>query len=171
MGRFIYAVFIGLYCLPTNLLAMEGKARDIATLSFSDNRQSLTDFSAINGTLKTVGVHLSRVDLPSEALPILKFSATSKLNEEQKSNLLKIFSLTRKNLLDQISIAGRKPVISGGGRLSTGEVGVAPYPKIYVKFPKFILNINMILRTHCLHVVNFWIGSDSHFTGRQATAT
>lgn len=131
MGRLIYAVLIGLCFFSTSLLAMDGKASEIATLSFSDNRQSVTDFNAINETLKTVGVRLSRLALPSEALPILKLSTTTKLNEVQISNLLKIFSLTRKDLLDQISIAGRKPVISGGGSLSTGEVGVAPYPKIY----------------------------------------
>lgn len=131
MGRVIYLTFIGLYFFSTNLLAMEEKAPETVTLSFSDNRQSVTNFSAINDTLKTVGVHLSRVVLPSQALPILKISTTSKLNDDQISSLLKIFSLTRKDLLDQIRIAGRKPVISGGGNLSTGEVGVAPYPKIY----------------------------------------
>jgi hypothetical protein len=134
MGRFIYPAFsvlIVLCTFPTSLLAMEKEVPDIATLSFSDSRQSITDFSAINAVLKTVGVHLSRVNIPSQALPGLKLSATSKLNEEQISSLLKIFSLIRKDLLDQISIAGRKPVISGGGSLSTGEVGVAPYPKIY----------------------------------------
>lgn len=131
MGQFIYAVFIGLCFSSTNLLAMGDKAPEIVTLSFSDNRQSVTDVDAINDILKTVGVHLSRVALPSQALPILKLSTTTKLNEGQISSLLEIFSLTRKDLLKQISIAGRKPVISGGGSLSTGEVGVAPYPKIY----------------------------------------
>ncbi|MBL4623584.1 MAG: hypothetical protein JKY42_00310 [Flavobacteriales bacterium] len=131
MTRFIYVVFIGLYFFSTNLLAMESKVLESVTLSFSDNRQSVTNFSAINDTLKTVGVHLSRVALPLEALPILKLSTTTKLNEEQISSLLKIFSLTRKDLLYQISIAGRKPVIPNGGSLSTGEVGVAPYPKVY----------------------------------------
>jgi len=131
MGRFIYVVFIGLCFFSTNLLAMEKKMLEIVTLSFSDNRQSVTNFSAINDTLKTVGVHLSRVALPSEALSILKLSTTTKLNEEQISNLLKMFPLTRKDLLYQINIAGRKPVIPGGGSLSTGEVGVAPYPKVY----------------------------------------
>ena len=131
MDRFIYAVIIGLCFFSTNLLAMDGKTLEVTTLSFSDNRQSVTDFNAINETLKTAGVRLSRLALPAEASPILKLSTTSKLNEEQISNLLKIFSLTRKDLLDQISIAGRKPVVSGGGSLSTGEVDVAPYPKIY----------------------------------------
>lgn len=131
MGRFIYSVFIGLYFFPINLFAMEEQAFSLATLSFSDNRQSVTDLTVINDTLKTVGAHLGRVALSSQALPVLKLSTTLKLNEEQKSTLLKIFSLTQKDLLDQINIAGRKPVIPGGGNLSTGEVGVAPYPKIY----------------------------------------
>lgn len=131
MGRFRYAVLVGLYFFSTNLLATDSKTLGIATLSFSDNRPSVTNLRAINDTLKTVGVHMGRVVLPSQALPILELSTTSKLNEEQISSLLKIFSLTRKDLLDQISIAGRRPVIAGGGDLSTGEVGVAPYPKIY----------------------------------------
>lgn len=131
MGRLIFAVLIGLSFCSTNLLAMDGKASKIATLSFSDNRQHVTDFDAINGMLKTVGVHLSRVTLPSQALPLLKLSNTTKLNQAQIAKLLKIFSLTRKDLLDQISIGGREPVIPGGGSLSTGEAGVAPYPKIY----------------------------------------
>lgn len=129
MRRFIYPIFFGLSVFATNLSAME-KAPVVA-LSFSDDRKSVTELKAVNDILRTVGVHVGQVDLPPQALPILKSSRTSKLDERQTSALLKMFSLTPDELLNQVSIAGRTPVIAGLGSLSTSEVGVAPYPKIY----------------------------------------
>lgn len=131
MGRFIYATLLGLYCYSSTLFAMDGQASAMVTLSFSDQRQHVTDLHAINATLNIVGVHLSRLPLPAQALSILKYSTKTKLSEQQKSKLLNIFSLSRKDLLDQISMAGRQPAIPGGGSLTSGEVGVAPYPKVY----------------------------------------
>jgi hypothetical protein len=45
--------------------------------------------------------------------------------------LISIFSLNRVELLDQITKAGQEPAIHRGCFLSTSEVGVAPYPKVY----------------------------------------
>ncbi len=102
-----------------------------ATLSFSDNRPSVTDLNKINELLHTVGVHLSQVEIPYEAKEILKQASNSKLNENQQANILRIFSLDREEILNQIKMAGRDPVLADGGSLSTQEVGVPPYPKIY----------------------------------------
>ncbi len=102
-----------------------------ATLSFSDNRSAISDLDKINASLHTIGVHLGNVNIPEEAKTIIESTSKSKLNDEQQSKILKLFSLSRKEVLNQIYQAGRKPVIAEGGSLSTREVGVPPYPKIY----------------------------------------
>jgi hypothetical protein len=112
-------------------VALANPKADLATLSFSDGRPSLVDTAAINTVLRGVGVHVGRVELPERALPILKASAASKLNEKQTADLLEIFALSREQLLGKVQVAGRTPVISGGGSLISGEAGVAPYPKVY----------------------------------------
>lgn len=122
--------FTALLALSTGLAVANQKA-DVVTLSFSDGRPSLVDTAAINTLLRGVGVYVGRVELPARALPILKASATSKLNEKQTAELLEIFALNREQLLGQVDVAGRKPVVTGGGSLVSGEVGVAPYPKVY----------------------------------------
>lgn len=107
------------------------KTKIFATLSFSDSSPSATDLDSINKILHAAGVHLSQVALPQEAALILGEAYLSKLNEDQQAKILKIFALSREDLLDQIKIAGRQPAIPGGGSLSTREAGVPPYPKIY----------------------------------------
>lgn len=102
-----------------------------ALLKFSDGRPSLSDLVAINEVLETAGVRLSRVDLPMAARPLLQASASGRLSDEDKERLLDLFSLTREEILAAARAAGREPVVPGGGSLSSGEVGVPPYPKIY----------------------------------------
>ncbi len=102
-----------------------------ALLEFSDGRASLTELAAINDVLGTVGVRLRRVDLPPAARPLLEASARGPLSEAQKESLLRLFALSRQEVLDEARAAGRAPVIPGGGSLVTGERGVAPYPKVY----------------------------------------
>ncbi len=123
---------IALGAMLTSMLAIgTSTANAQTTLSFSDNRPQITELHKINNTLHTIGVHLSNVDIPQEAKTILGGTSQSKLNEEQQSKILKIFSLNRNDVLNQIHLAGRKPVVAEGGSLSTREVGVPPYPKIY----------------------------------------
>ncbi|MGE3319441.1 MAG: hypothetical protein AB7I18_09085 [Candidatus Berkiella sp.] len=102
-----------------------------ATLHFSDNREAVADLNKINDVLHTVGVHLSQVEVPHEAVNIIKNAGKSKLDDKQQARLLKIMALNHEGVLAQVKLAGRKPVIAGGGSLSTQEIGVPPYPKIY----------------------------------------
>lgn len=101
------------------------------SLRFSDGRASLGDLAAINEVLGTVGVHLSQIDLPQAAHPILAASDEAPLTDAQKAKLLEIFKLSRQEVLEQVRIAGRAPVLPDGGSMSSGESGVPPYPKVY----------------------------------------
>lgn len=102
-----------------------------ALLEFSDGRARLTELGAINEVLGTIGVRLRRVDLPASARLLLDASARAPLTEAEKETLLRIFALSREEVLEEARAAGRAPVIAGGGSLSTGEAGVPPYPKVY----------------------------------------
>ena len=100
-------------------------------LSYSDGKPDTTDLDDINTVLHSVGVHVSTLSLPEEALPILKISQTRALDTDESTNLISIFSLDREDLLEQINIAGRTPTAPQGGFLTTSEDGVPPYPKVY----------------------------------------
>lgn len=112
-------------------LTAPARSGEGALLKFSDGRESLSDLAAINDVLKTVGVRLSRVELPTSALPLLESSARARLSDEQKARILEIFSLSRQDVLEEARAAGRQPVVPGGGSMTSGEVGVPPYPKVY----------------------------------------
>ncbi len=101
------------------------------TLSYSDGRIDTTGVDDINAVLRSVGVRVSTLALPEEALAILKTSKTRAINPEEVTELISIFSLDRGELLDQISKAGREPAVDEGGSLTTSEEGVPPYPKVY----------------------------------------
>ncbi|HJO93579.1 MAG TPA: hypothetical protein QF753_09285 [Victivallales bacterium] len=100
-------------------------------LSYSDNRPVLTDYTAINKELYSIGVHVSCLKLPREAFSILQSSDKVPLTPKKTADILKIFTLDREDTLNQIALAGRKPSVMRGGSLTTAEVGVPPYPKIY----------------------------------------
>ena len=101
------------------------------TLSFSDGRADVNGIEAVNQHLLKVGVRVSTLPLPKEAKPILKASTKRAVTKEESEKLLSLFSLHRGQLLDEIKKAGRKPEAHRGGYLSTSEIGVAPYPKVY----------------------------------------
>ncbi|AXN34853.1 hypothetical protein [Vibrio coralliilyticus] len=101
------------------------------TLSYSDGRAPTQGVEKVNEVLKTIGVRVSTVSLPEEAKPILEISKKRALTKEESEKLISLFSLHRGDLLDQIEKAGRLPEAHRGGFLSTSEVGVAPYPKVY----------------------------------------
>lgn len=102
-----------------------------AVLRFSDGRESLNDLEKINEVLGAVGVHLSRIEMPESARPLLEASAKGPLSEAQQSQILELFALSRQDVLGQARVAGRDPVVRGGGSMTSGEPGVAPYPKVY----------------------------------------
>lgn len=101
------------------------------TLSYSDGRMPTVGVDQVNEILKTVGVRVSKVAIPEEAKPILEISKKRAINKEEIERLISLFSLNREELLEQIEKAGRMPEAHRGGFLSTSEVGVAPYPKVY----------------------------------------
>ncbi len=117
--------------LPTKSFADQTQTEGKITLSYSDGKPDTAGLSNINSVLRSVGVRVSTLPLPEIALPILKASQTRAINSNEVTNLLSIFSLHRGELLDEIRKAGRNPEAHRGGYLSTSEVDVPPYPKIY----------------------------------------
>jgi hypothetical protein len=100
-------------------------------LKFPDGRDSLSVLSEINLVLRSVGVRLSRIELPESARPLLEASAGRPLSPEESDRILETFSMSRQVVLDQARVAGRDPVVPGGGSMTSGEAGVPPYPKVY----------------------------------------
>jgi len=101
------------------------------TLSYSDGRTETSGVIDINAVLMAAGVRVSTLPLPKEAAPILKASKSRAITSAENKKLISLFSLHRGQLLEQISKSGRKPEAHRGGYLSTSEIGVAPYPKVY----------------------------------------
>lgn len=117
--------------LPLHGYADQTKTEGVLKLEYSDGSPATLGVEDVNAVLRTVGVRVSTLSLPEAALPILKASQTRAVTQEEASELISHFSLHRGDLLNQISQAGRKPEMHRGGYLSTSEVGVAPYPKVY----------------------------------------
>jgi hypothetical protein len=117
--------------LSANSYADKFETQGLLKLSYSDGRTVTTGLNNVNAVLTQVGVRVSKVALPKAALSILKTSQTRAINSEETKELISIFSLNRGELLDQITKAGRKPATHRGGFLSTSEISVAPYPKVY----------------------------------------
>ncbi len=117
--------------LPIQSFADQSGTEGTLTLAYSDGRSVTSGVDNINAVLRAVGVRVSTLPLPEAALPILEASQTRAVTQEESDELISYFSLHRGELLDQISKAGRKPEAHRGGFLSTSEVDVAPYPKVY----------------------------------------
>ncbi|NQV80073.1 MAG: hypothetical protein HQ495_05925 [Alphaproteobacteria bacterium] len=100
-------------------------------LSYSDGKPATTGIDGVNVALHAVGINVSNVPLPDAAASILKASHTRAVTPEEATTLLSIFSLHRGELLDEIGKAGRDPAAHRGGFLSTSEIDVPPYPKVY----------------------------------------
>lgn len=101
------------------------------TLSYSDGKPKTMGLDNINAVLRSVGVRVSALPLPESASSILKVSQTRAINPEETAKLLSIFSLHRGQLLEEIRKAGRTPEAHRGGFLTTSEVEIPPYPKVY----------------------------------------
>ncbi|MCF6293129.1 MAG: hypothetical protein L3J04_07030 [Robiginitomaculum sp.] len=81
--------------------------------------------------LRSIGVRVSALPLPEAAASLLDTSRSRALKPDEVAKLLSTFSLHRGELLAEISKAGREPEAHRGGYLSTSEIGVPPYPKVY----------------------------------------
>ena len=132
MSKWVNLVLSALFiALPAHSFADAVETEGTIKLAYSDGRPTTNGVDEINGVLRSVGVRVSTVPLPKAASPILEASHTRAILPEEVDELISAFSLHRGELLDQIQKAGRKPEAHRGGFLSTSEVGVAPYPKVY----------------------------------------
>ncbi|WDE14070.1 hypothetical protein [Thalassomonas haliotis] len=126
------ALYTVLAALPaTQSFAGSTATQGQLTLSYSDGRAPTTGVDKVNAVLRTVGVRVSTLPLPQAAKPILESAKTRAITPDESNRLLSLFSLHRGQLLEEIDKAGRQPEAHRGGFLSTSEVGVAPYPKVY----------------------------------------
>lgn len=123
-------VFIFLMSLSTNVFA-QNQINDGVKLQFSDGRPDALGFKDVNAVLKQIGVHASLIEIPKAVKPILEISSKRGLTPEETKTVSSYFSMDRKSLMEQIKLAGRTPVVEGGGSLGTIEVGNTPYPKVY----------------------------------------
>ena len=130
-NRYKIGMLIAILASATVGVAHENTTEGSITLSYSDGKPATKGLEGVNKVLRSVGVRVHQVSLPEEAKPILKVSQKRAINEEEAAKLISIFSLHRGDLLEEIKKAGRKPEAHRGGFLSTSEVGVSPYPKVY----------------------------------------
>ena len=132
MIKWVNLVLCSLFLmLPTHSSADQIQTEGKIKLSYSDGKPATTGLNSINAVLRSIGIRVSKLPLPEAASPLLKVSQTRALNPEEITKLLSIFSLHRGELLAEINKAGRKPEAHRGGFLSTSEVDVPPYPKVY----------------------------------------
>ncbi len=129
MNKVLSSFVVFMWLLASNAYANANNELG-AFLKFSDGR-AISELSKINEVLMTVGVRLERVDVPKQAIPLLEASLRAPLSDTEKKRMLEMFSLSRNEVVRQAEKAGREPVIAGGGSMTSGEVGVAPYPKVY----------------------------------------
>lgn len=99
-------------------------------LSYGNGRHA-DDVASINAVLAQAGVHVTAAAVPKAAWSLAKTSKTRPLTAPEQHKLLSLYALDRTKLLKQIEAAGRQPQVAGGGSLTTTEVGVSPYPKVY----------------------------------------
>ncbi len=100
-------------------------------LDYSDGTAPALGLEAVNESLRSVGVRVSQVAIPDEARSILRVSKSRALSATEADDLIQLFPLGRRELVEQITLAGREPAMPRGGYLQTSEVDVPPYPKVY----------------------------------------
>lgn len=135
----IFRITIFLIILPTFFygcanntnISIQTQKEGLIKLSYSDGSPATYGTESINEVLRSIGVRVSTLPLPDEAFHLLKASQSRALTSFEADELISIFSLDRGDLLNEIKQAGRKPTVESGGFLSTSEIGVSPYPKVY----------------------------------------
>lgn len=128
--QFLATVLIASLPLAQSLAQDQGTAGQLV-LSFSDGKKPVQGLTEVNQLLQSIGVRVSTLAIPQAAQPLLKQAKTRALTGQEQQQLIEKFSLHRGELLEQIQLAGRESAAPRGGYLSTSEVGVAPYPKVY----------------------------------------
>lgn len=127
----ILALAVMALWLPTQSHADATATAGVIKLEYTDGREATLNIEDVNAILRAVGVRVSTVAIPQEALPILEASHTRPTTPEEDVQLISVFELTREDLLAQIEAAGRTPTVENGGSLTTAEPNGAPYPKIH----------------------------------------
>jgi hypothetical protein len=100
-------------------------------LHYSDRSPPSVGLDAVNARLRSIGVRVTEVPIPAAARQLLRASRSRALNAQESATVLDHFQLGRKELVQEILLAGRTPEMPRGGYLQTSEPGVAPYPKVY----------------------------------------
>ena len=124
-------LFLAFFMLISSISFAQNQINDGLRLQFSDGRPDALGFKNVNAVLKQIGVHGTLVAIPKEVKPLLALSSKRALTTDEAKKVSSFFSMDRKALLEQVKLAGRVPVIAGGGSLGTIEVGNTPYPKVY----------------------------------------
>lgn len=125
---FFAATVLTLFVLSGNSAV---RAQEFVKLQFSDGRSSVTGVENVNAVLRSVGVRVSALSVPEQAMPILRTSQTRAITPDEQNELISIFNLHRGQLLEEIKLAGRTPAAPRGGYLSTRESDNPPYPKVF----------------------------------------
>lgn len=122
-----------LICFANLLTYLELDNMSVGTisLSLSNRTEPIVGLEDVNRWLITIGAHVHQIEIPHEMIQLLDSSHSRALNEEECSKLIQQFTLDRVEWLAMIRRCGRDPVLPEGGYLSTSEVGVPPYPKVY----------------------------------------
>ena len=128
----IAVIAVSLAASHSTLADRQSKGTDAQiALYYSNDSAPSFGIDAVNKSLMSVGVRVSKVEIPAEAVPILEASRVRAVTAAEASQLISHFDLGRRELLNEITNAGRAPEMHRGGYLQTSEEGLAPYPKVY----------------------------------------
>ena len=128
----IAVIAVSLAASHSTLADRQSKGTDAQiALYYSNDSAPSFGIDAVNKSLMSVGVRVSKVEIPTEAVPILEASKVRAVTAAEASQLISHFDLGRRELLNEITNAGRAPEMHRGGYLQTSEEGLAPYPKVY----------------------------------------
>jgi len=105
-------------------------------IKFSGDRPDAYTLAEVNAALAPIGSRIWPLDLsntPPELSQLLEYPA---LTEAEIQRLKSHFFLSREQLLEVITGAGRTPCIPGGGALSTlDKTNGVQYPQLYIADP------------------------------------
>lgn len=129
LTNFFVAFAISATMIPR--IAQAGPEDQLLKISYLDGKLPTVGVDNVNKVLAPIGVHISLVSTPAEAIPFIEASKTRALTKDEEQRFMALFSLNRRQLLEEIFKAGRQPEVHRGGYLTTSDIGDTPYPKIY----------------------------------------
>ena len=126
-----FVLIPGLADIPGDRTLDQTFTEGFIQLAFSDGSPAARGVDQINAALRPIGVRVSTLALSEDASHLLGASRSRALDPDEAKALISAFPLDRDDLLHEIEMAGRRPAVRNGGHLSTSEVGVPSYPKVY----------------------------------------